>query len=138
MKSITEKPKSFIAGSLMFSVLILLSFTAVKQNPDWVVPGQYQNMENPTTADGESLAIAKSLWSKHCKSCHGKKGLGDGPKAAELDTPCGDFSSDEFQNQTDGALFYKTTVGKDDMPKYDSKIPDDEDRWHLVNLMRTF
>lgn len=138
MKSLTKKTKLLFAFSLMMGAMIVLSFTVLKQNPDWVVPGKYKNMQNPTTADAESIAIGKSLYSKHCKSCHGKEGKGDGPKAAELDTPSGDFSLPAFQSQTDGALFYKTTEGRDDMPTYKSKIPDDEDRWHVVNYMRTF
>ena len=50
---------------------------------------------------------------------------------------CGDFSSEDFQAQTDGELFYKTTFGRDDMPEYTKKMPDDEDRWLIVNYMRT-
>lgn len=49
----------------------------------------------------------------------------------------GDFSSAEFQNQTDGALFYKVTTGRDDMPAFDKKIPDAEDRWLIINYVRT-
>ena len=73
-----------------------------------------------------------------CKSCHGSKGLGDGPKSKELDTPSGDFSLKEFQAQTDGELFYKIQTGRDDMPSFKKKITDDEDIWNLVNYMRTF
>jgi mono/diheme cytochrome c family protein len=102
------------------------------------VPAKYKKMENPVTWDKEGELIAKQLYSKHCKSCHGKSGLGDGPKAKELDTPSGDFSLPEFHAQSDGALFYKTTFGRDDMPAYDKKIPSDEDRWLIVHYMRTF
>lgn len=105
---------------------------------DWEVPAKYKNMTNPTEADKEGMGIAKALYSKHCKSCHGKEGLGDGPKSEELDTPSGDFSTEEFQAQTDGDLFYKSTEGREDMPEFNKKIPDDEDRWLLVHYMRTF
>ncbi|MEZ4959284.1 MAG: cytochrome c [Saprospiraceae bacterium] len=83
------------------------------------------------------MKAGKPLWTKHCASCHGKSGLGDGSKAAQLDTPGGDFTSDAFQNQTDGALFYKTVEWRDDMPGFKKKIPDEEDLWHLVSYMRT-
>lgn len=104
----------------------------------WDIPAKYKKMENPVAWDGEGKAIAKQLYSKHCKSCHGKTGLGDGTKAAELDTPSGDFSKASFHAQSDGALFYKSTFGRDDMPAYDKKIRSDEDRWLLVHYMRTF
>ena len=93
-------------------------------------------MTNPTNPKID-LAIGKSLYTKHCKSCHGAKGLGDGPKAAEMKGDLGDFSSANFQKQTDGALFYKTTFGRDDMPEYIKKLPNDEDRWLIVNYLRT-
>ena len=128
---------------ISFSIVIFLgslmiSFNSPEQEP-WEVPNKYVKMENPTDADDkENLSIGKQLYMKHCKSCHGKTGLGDGPKAAELDTPSGDFSADDFQAQSDGELFYKTTFGRDDMPAYDKKIPSEEDRWLVVNYMRTF
>ena len=93
-------------------------------------------MKNPTDPKAD-IAIGKSLYSKHCKSCHGKEGYGDGPKAEEQDGDLGDFSTSEFQAQSDGALFYKTTIGRNDMPEYVKKMPEDEDRWLVVNYMRT-
>jgi mono/diheme cytochrome c family protein len=115
--------------------LTLYSFTSYVQDK-WVVPEKYVNMQNPTDPKSD-LDIGKSLYSKHCKSCHGKEGYGDGPKAAEMKGDLGDFSSAKFQKQTDGELFYKTSFGRDDMPEYTKKMPDDEDRWLLVNYMRT-
>jgi len=121
----------------LFSALLLTAFSFISLQDPWEVPAKYKKMENPTKASKEDMVIAKGLWEKHCKSCHGKIGLGDGTKAKELDTKIGDFSKPEFQNQTDGELFYKTTFGRDDMPAYDKKIPSDEDRWLLVHYMRT-
>jgi hypothetical protein len=63
--------------------------------------------------------------------------LGDGSKAAQLDTDCGDFTSATFQKQTDGEIFYKTAEGRGDMPSYKKKIPDAQDIWDIVNFMRT-
>lgn len=111
------------------------SFTSLVQD-EWIVPAKYENMKNPTDPKVD-LAIGKSLYTKHCKSCHGAEGYGDGPKADEMDGDLGDFSSETTQNQTDGALFYKTTFGRNDMPEYSKKMPDDEDRWLIVNYMRT-
>jgi mono/diheme cytochrome c family protein len=103
---------------------------------DWKIPVKYQTMINPTNPKVD-LAIGKSLYGKHCKSCHGSEGYGDGTKAKEMKGDLGDFSTKEFQAQTDGALFYKTTFGRDDMPAFDKKLPSDEDRWLVVNYVRT-
>ena len=109
-----------IIGILSFA---LYSFTSFVQE-EWKVPAKYQTMKNPV-APATDAAIGKALYNKHCKSCHGSKGLGDGPKAAEMDGDLGDFSSKEFQAQSDGALFYKTTIGRDDMPEFTKKLPND-------------
>ena len=132
------KSRSLYVMAVLAATFISMAFIHSFQNDDWVVPEEFENMENPVAADEESLDIGKELYAKHCKSCHGKYGEGDGPKAGELDTDCGDFTSEEFNNQTDGSLFYKSKEGRDDMPTYTKKIPDDEDIWHLVNYMRTF
>lgn len=123
---------------LISTCLFIFSMGFGVLQDDWEIPAKYKKMENPVAWDNESAVIAKQLYSKHCKSCHGKTGLGDGPKAKELDTPSGDFSAASFHSQSDGVLFYKSTFGRDDMPAYDKKISSDEDRWLLVHYMRTF
>lgn len=121
----------------MVALIALTYFSfAESVQEEWVVPEKYVNMKNPTDPSTD-LDIGKSLYSKHCKSCHGKEGYGDGPKAADQEGDLGDFSSEEFQSQTDGELFYKTSFGRNDMPEYTKKMPDDEDRWLVVNYMRT-
>lgn len=119
--------------------LIVASFT-LKMNDQpkpWPVPATAKAKKNPVASDAESIKAGKALWSTHCKSCHGTKGLGDGTKAAQLKTEPGDFSKASFQSQTDGEIFYRLSEGRDDMPSSKKKIPDEEDRWNLVNFMRT-
>jgi mono/diheme cytochrome c family protein len=116
-----------------------ISFT-VMDNTDpkpWPVPANFKNMKNPVASDATSIADGKALWNTHCKSCHGAKGLGDGSKAAQLKTEPGDFSKPVVQNQTDGELFYKISEGRDDMPNFKKKLPEADERWSLVNFMRT-
>lgn len=120
-------------------VLVMLAFVPKEtQQKPWPVPDAAKNKVNPIKGDAASLANGKALYNQHCKSCHGTKGKGDGTKASQLDTDCGDFTKASFQNQTDGALFYKTAEGRKDMPSYKKKIPDTEDMWAVVNYMRTF
>lgn len=116
--------------------LALFSFSAYGQ-AKWDIPDKYVKMKNPTYANQENLAIGKALYSKHCKSCHGKTGIGDGPKADEFDSDIGDFSSREFHEQTEGEIFYKSYIGRDDMPNYEKKIPDPIDMWYIVNHLKT-
>src|SRR4051794_32986431 len=92
------------------------TFKAYYQKKPWVIPDAAKNKKNPVANDPAALATGKTLWSTHCKSCHGSKGLGDGAKAAQLKTEVGDLSKDDAQSQTDGALFYQLSEGRDDMP----------------------
>ncbi|MGI9532829.1 c-type cytochrome [Lutimonas sp.] len=122
---------------MIFGLLsvVMLSFSAFDQD-EWVVPEKYENMKNPTDPSVD-LDIGKQIYSKHCQSCHGKQGYGDGKKADDVEGDLGDFSTAEFQSQSDGALFYKSYIGRNDMPNYEKKIPDEEDVWLVVNYMRT-
>lgn len=133
----TDQLLRFSIATFVVSMMVAALPVSEMQEP-WDVPTKYVRMENPTDpTDSENKSIGRQLYMKHCKSCHGKTGLGDGAKAAELDTPSGDFSLASFQDQSDGELYYKTVFGRDDMPAYDKKIPEEEDRWLVVNYMRT-
>ena len=135
------KKKIISLFAFAITALVICSMTSgFKPLPDkkpWPVPDNYKNMKNPVASNAESIADGKTLYSTHCKSCHGAKGLGDGNKAAQLKTEPGDFSKADFQSQTDGAIFYKTSEGRDDMPSFKKKIPDAEERWSIVNFVRT-
>jgi mono/diheme cytochrome c family protein len=122
-------------------VLLILSsgffsFTYYQAKP-WAVPDKNAKMANPVKADAETIKVGKELWNKHCASCHGKTGAGDGSKAAQLKTTMEDMSTSVVQGQTDGALFYKMSEGRDEMPSFKKKIPETEDLWSVVNYLRT-
>jgi mono/diheme cytochrome c family protein len=129
--------KKYFSLMIPFAILVLMAFKNSPQRDPWPVPDKYKTMANPVKSDAASIAEGKALYGQHCQSCHGKKGKGDGPKAAQLDTECGDFTAADFQKQTDGAIFYKTYEGRKDMPSYKKKIADQEDIWKVVNYMRT-
>ena len=119
------------------SVLLIFSASLTAQEKPWEAPANFKNMKNPVAKSDASNKAGMALYTKNCASCHGKTGLGDGVKARALKTFPGDFSKADYQNQTDGDHFYKTKVGKGEMPKYEGKLSDD-DIWNIVNYMRTF
>jgi len=128
--------KVFVSLMALIVAFALISMTT-GQDPTWEVPAKFKNMKNPVEANDASVKAGGMLYKKHCASCHGKVGLGDGVKARTLDTFPGDFSTAAYQDQTDGEHFYKTKFGRGEMPKYEGKM-EDEDMWHMVNYMRTF
>ena len=65
---------SFIGMMVLFlTTIMVLSFTIYpEQDSDWKAPESAKQLKNPTQNDKESLSIGKSLYAKHCRSCHGK------------------------------------------------------------------
>ncbi len=121
---------------LVSTIVLLFSATLVAQPKPWVVPANFKTMKNPVATSDASTKAGLALYSKTCAACHGKTGLGDGPKAKSLKTTPTNFTKAESQAQTDGEHFYKTKTGRGDMPKYEGKLSDD-DIWNIVNYLRT-
>jgi mono/diheme cytochrome c family protein len=131
------KRKITLATSILAVSIMSFAFTSIQQSKPWPVPDKNAKMANPVKSDKESISAGKALWNLHCASCHGKTGLGDGSKAAQLKTQPQDLTTKAMQSQSDGSLFYKISEGREDMPSFKKKIPDADDIWNVVNYMRT-
>ena len=121
---------------LISSALMLMSASLVAQAKPWDVPANFKSMKNPIAKSDASTQAGQALYMKTCAACHGKTGLGDGPKSKSLKTAPTDFTKAASQNQSDGEHFYKTKNGRGDMPKYEGKLSDD-DIWNIINYIRT-
>ncbi len=119
--------KKLLAITFIFSSLLLLAST---QFPPWDVPSEANDVENPTVIDKKTLEAGKALYDINCKACHGATGLGDGA------IPSGDFTTKAFNDQTDGAIFFKLQQGRGQMPSF--KTIADEDLWYIINYVRSF
>jgi mono/diheme cytochrome c family protein len=112
--------------TILLAAFSLMSFVAVLEG--WPVPAQDAAKTNLIKSDATSMSAGETTYTTSCKMCHGI----DGKKLANAD-----LTSTDFQAQTDGAIFYKITTGKGSMPSYKTKLADDEDRWNLVNYVRS-
>jgi mono/diheme cytochrome c family protein len=131
---------------MIFTMLVAVAWISAsfvapqeqKAGAPWDVPAKYKAMKNPNKAgDADAIALGKTAYAKHCRSCHGNTGLGDGPKAKNLETFPGDFSSAKFQAYGDGDLYYMSFIGRNEMPNYEKKIPDEEERWAIISYIRS-
>ncbi len=139
MKFIQKSSILFVASVIAATFLFSSTVHAQAKAKPWPVPDKDKALKSTDKlTDAGVIANGKDLWAKHCKSCHGTKGLGDGPKSATLKTSPGDFSTPAFKAYTDGEIYYRMNKGRDEMPAYEKKIPDANDRWSLVAYMRTF
>ncbi len=124
--------------AVLFTGIFLVAFVSPKTAiEDWDIPAKYKEMKNPHAGDKSLEKVGKMLYAKHCKSCHGNLGLGDGPKAASMKAKMTPFNDPKFQAQSDGAIYYQAIIGKDEMPNFEKKIPEEEDRWAVVNYLKT-
>ena len=125
------------------AILLFISLHAISnhkkiewQTVPWIAPASVNTLFNPFKGDATATAAGKILYTKYCVVCHGALGKGDGVASAALQIPPADHSSVKIQSQTDGALFWKITTGRAAMASYKSTFTD-EQRWQLVNYIRT-
>ncbi len=105
---------------------------------DYGVPADDANIINPIAADNGSLQRGEEIYSSSCVKCHGEEGRGDGAVGAILDPKPVDFRAEHVKELSDGELFYITTHGVEGTGMLAFTFFEEEDRWHLVNYMRTF
>lgn len=131
-----KKPKIISIGVLLISSIVFIAFMPAAPQDNWPVPDEYKNMENPIP--GENVAAGETLYMKHCRMCHGNNGEAGTPKARRLQYD-GKLYGEAIDSQTDGEIYYKSIIGRPDtgMPNYEQKIKDENDRWAIVNFIRT-
>jgi mono/diheme cytochrome c family protein len=102
----------------------------------WVAPPKAVDHPNPIAMDQRSIALGKQAYVRECRSCHGAKGTGDGKAGVDLSPLPTDLTDPSLWDQSDGAMFWKITEGRDDMPGH-ADLMTEQQRWHVVNYMRT-
>lgn len=123
-----------LVSIFLFSIVTLL--IAQEQRPAWIIPDSYKTKENPHKDDASLKMIGLQNYNRHCKSCHGKKGQGDGVMAKNLKTFPGNFTTPQFKNYKDGEIYYMSYIGRDEMPNFEKKITGEEERWAVVNHIK--
>ena len=107
------------------------------------VPDEYAHVENPGVGDEAFAAAGQALFEANCASCHGPEGAGDGPAAAALDPPPANLADPAMMSTlSDAYLFWRISEGGA-MEPFNSAMPPwkfltEEQRWQLVNYIRTF
>ena len=112
------------------------------------IPDAARDRRNPVVRSDDTLRHAQVLWQKHCLTCHGAQGRGDGPNARLHERRKGhaprNLSDPKVQeNLTDGEILWRISKGiieedKIIMPAYEQKVPLEMQRWQLVMLVREF
>lgn len=102
----------------------------------WVAPTAKAQKPNPIKAEAASVAAGRKVYMHRCAKCHGETGEGDGPDAVELRLHPAKFASSAINGESDGALYWKISVGKAGMPDFGNRLSPKE-RWNVINYLRT-
>jgi mono/diheme cytochrome c family protein len=97
------------------------------------------NLKNPLAGD-QSLATlerGRKYFETNCMVCHGVAGHGDGPVSSKMALKPPPLVSDKVKNFKDGRIFHIITMGQGVMGSYANQITNPEDRWSVVNYVRS-
>jgi cbb3-type cytochrome c oxidase subunit III len=94
-------------------------------------------LKNPVPSNVESIEAGKKLYLRHCASCHGRGGKGDGGLALSGGEPS-DLTDDVWDyGSTDGEIFVAIRDGLSaDMLAYKEKMKEKE-IWQVVIYVRS-
>jgi mono/diheme cytochrome c family protein len=131
--------KLVVRAVLLASVVVMLFSSLVISADDsqsqWVAPARWVRRTNPVPADRASIAAGKAVYIAQCLECHGAAGKGDGRSAKDLNPQPRDLTDTLVRSQSDGALFWKLTTGREPMPEFDDQVSE-RDRWNTINYLR--
>lgn len=108
----------------------------------WELPEDADKTKNPTTASAESIAKGKELYMErskgNCVFCHGETGAGNEANLPKLRRKPADLTNKERMTaMTDGEVFWKISKGITGIMPAGEKRMTEEERWHVVNYVRT-
>ncbi len=92
----------------------------------------------PWVASPSTLAEGKKAYQTYCFSCHGQKGLGDGPAGGALKPPPRNLVEGKWQQGGSSIALYKTLAqGIEGTSMVSFSYLSKEDRWALVHYVRS-
>jgi mono/diheme cytochrome c family protein len=109
----------------------------------WELPEDADKTKNPVASSAESIEKGKALYLErtkgNCIFCHGETGAGNEANMPKLRRKPADLTNKErMAAMTDGEMFWKISKGITGiMPAGEKRMPTEEERWHVVNYVRT-
>jgi mono/diheme cytochrome c family protein len=124
-----------LGGAGIFAFSSFTSHLQETYQERWVAPAWADTLKSPFPEEPLTLAQGEELYNLHCWSCHGETGYGDGAAGGALGAKPANFHDEQVKKQSDGALFWKMSTGRGNMPPF-KEVFSDEQRWQLVAYIR--
>jgi mono/diheme cytochrome c family protein len=125
----------------LFPVAILTAYLAAPHLDLLLVPATPTSFhESPTGFTAQSVVQGAVIYGRHCRSCHGAEGRGDGPDASKQSVPPADLTAEHLWDHPDGDLFWWVSHGmlgvdgRQVMPGFADKLSDIE-RWAVIDFL---
>ncbi len=133
-----EPTKNIIAFLLPFALLPFLTAGGQELHP--LPPHRHpeaQKLKNLIPSDESSIEEGRKLYLRHCASCHGPSGKGDGSMALAGGTPANLTDETWDHGSSDGEIFVVIRDGtSSDMEPYKDRLTENQ-MWQLVNYIRS-
>ena len=128
-----RKSKLSVVGLLLSVGLLALAGVAQEPRRN----AEARKRKNPEPKNAETIEAGKKLYARHCASCHGPQGKGDGGMALSGGTPS-DLTDETWDyGATDGEIFTAIKEGVSaDMLAYKDKL-NDKQVWQTVTFLRS-
>jgi len=137
--------RSIIVLLWVISVLVMLlaacSGGSSADKPEDKVPDHYVNQTNPFNGKADAAVAGKTIFQVNCASCHGDKGLGDGPAGANLNPKPADLT-EPAKNDSDGQILWHISEGAaagtpgSALPAWKGTLTQDQ-IWQVITYLRT-
>jgi len=133
--NMTQTPR-IVAGERVF----VMPAGVVPRGGELTIPKEARDVAakrpNPVQATSASVALGRQHFVTFCSPCHGQGGKGDGPVSAKFIPPPDLTNPDLHRVRTDGYWASYIGAGGAIMPSYGEALSPEE-RWHVVNFLRT-
>jgi mono/diheme cytochrome c family protein len=98
-----------------------------------------RGLKNPFAGNfsAEVMTQGRIYFQRYCLVCHGEKGDGKGPVSGPFNGTIKTLISGPVLEYSDQRIFHIITAGQGIMGSYLSQIPEEENRWAIVNYVRS-
>jgi len=121
--------------SMLFLISLLHVSMGMAQSTDkqtpWVAPPEAAELVNPIKDQSLALTLGKRIYTAECQVCHGRYGNAETDIAESLQQKPKNFTKEDFQNQSDGAIYWKLSEGRGLMQPFKTMLSEEE-IWSVV------